>query len=307
MTPPLINKTDMDVTPIVTPFFDEATSTFSYVVQDSRSDACAIVDCVMNLDYPSGTISFDGADQIIDHITTRELTVEWILETHVHADHLSAAPYIQGRLGGKIAIGVNISVIQETFGAVFNIGPEFQRDGSEFDVLLNDGDEIQLGTITGHALYTPGHTPACMTFLFGDSAFIGDTMFMPDGGTARADFPGGDAATLHRSIQKILTLPATMRVFICHDYCPDGRAVACQTTIAEQRQSNIHVNSAIDEATFVAMRQKRDVTLGMPTLILPSLQVNMRAGHLPVAEPSGQVFLKLPINAFGEDLSKGSQ
>ena len=288
-----------DTRPKVTTFFDEATNTLSYVVRDPASKACAIIDSVMNLDYPSGSISFAGADQIIDYIADNNLELEWILETHVHADHLSAAPYIQQRLGGRIAIGFNISVVQETFAGVFNAEPEFARDGSQFDVLLRDGDSIQIGQMTGLAMHPPGHTPACMTYVLGDAVFVGDTLFMPDAGTARVDFPGGDARTLYASIQRILGLPADMRIFVCHDYLPDGRELEYETTVEAQLQANIHVHRGISESAFVEMRTARDATLGMPTLILPSLQVNMRAGHFPPADDSGKVFLKLPINAFG--------
>jgi glyoxylase-like metal-dependent hydrolase (beta-lactamase superfamily II) len=253
----------------------------------------------MNLDYPSGTISFTGADQIIAFITDNKLNLEWILETHVHADHLSAAPYIQRRLGGKIAIGFNIAVVQETFAPVFSAEPGFARDGSQFDVLLRDGDTIQIGQMAGTAMHTPGHTPACMTYVLGDAVFVGDTLFMPDGGTARADFPGGDAHVLYQSIQRILSLPQEMRIFVCHDYLPGGRELEYETTVAAELQSNIHVHRGISESAFVAMRTARDRTLGMPALILPSLQVNMRAGHFPPADASGRIFLKLPLNAFG--------
>jgi len=292
-------RVDVATRPEVTTFFDEPTNTLSYVVKDPASKACAVIDSVMDLDYPSGSISFGGADQIIAFITDNDLELEWILETHVHADHLSAAPYIQQRLGGKIAIGFNISVVQNTFGPIFAVGPGFARDGSQFDVLLRDGDTIQIGQLAGIAMHTPGHTPACMTYVFGDAVFVGDTLFMPDGGTARADFPGGDAGVLFRSIQRILALPGEMRIFVCHDYMPDGRALEYETTVSAEREANIHVHEGVSESAFVAMRTARDATLGMPTLILPSLQVNMRAGHFPPAEPNGQLYLKLPVNAFG--------
>jgi len=290
---------DASIRPEVTAFFDEPTNTLSYVVRDPASKACAVVDCVMDMDYPSGTISFAGADQIIAYIAEQQLELQWILETHVHADHLSAAPYIQQRLGGKIAIGSNISVVQQTFGDVFAAGPEFARDGSQFDQLLKDGDTLQVGQMNGCALHTPGHTPACMTYVFGDAIFVGDTLFMPDGGTARVDFPGGDAATLYQSIHRILSLPGEMRIFVCHDYLPNERELEYETSVATQLAENIHVNSRVGESSFVAMRETRDATLGMPTLILPALQVNMRAGHMPPANDRGQVFLKLPLNAFG--------
>jgi glyoxylase-like metal-dependent hydrolase (beta-lactamase superfamily II) len=290
---------DLATRPEVTPFFDEPTNTLSYVVKDPTSSACAVIDSVMDLDYPSGAIGFDGADQIIGFIRDNKLELEWILETHVHADHLSAAPYIQQRLGGKIAIGENISVVQQTFGEVFNAGPGFARDGSQFDVLLRDGDSIKIGKMNGCALHTPGHTPACMTYVLGDAVFVGDTLFMPDGGTARVDFPGGNASTLYESIHRILSLPEQMRIFVCHDYLPDGRELEFETTVAAELQDNIHIHRGISEAAFIEMRTARDATLGMPTLILPSLQVNMRAGHFPPAEDGEKMFLKLPINAFG--------
>ena len=287
------------VKPEVTPFFDEPTNTLSYVVKDPGSDACAIVDSVLNLDYPSGTISFEGADAIIEYIESNRLSVEWILETHVHADHLSAAPYVQQRLGGRIAIGQAISTVQETFGEIFCAGPGFARDGSQFDVLLADGDSIDIGSMSGRAIHTPGHTPACMTDVLGDAVFVGDTLFMPDGGTARADFPGGDARVLYRSIQRILSLPPEYRIFVCHDYLPNGRELELETTVAAQLNDNIHVHAGSTEDGFASMREKRDVTLGMPKLILPSLQVNMRAGHVPPPESGERFFLKLPLNAFG--------
>jgi len=292
---------DVSVLPEVTPFFDEPTNTLSYVVKDPATAACAIIDCVLDLDYPSGTISFGGADQIIAFIREQELELQWILETHVHADHLSAAPYIQKRLGGKIAIGAHIATVQQVFGEVFNAGPEFARDGSQFDYLLQDGDRITIGEMAGCALHTPGHTPACMTYVLGDAIFVGDTLFMPDAGTARVDFPGGDAATLYRSIRRILSLPPQMRIFVCHDYLPDGRELEYATTVGAELESNIHANRTITEATFVEMRNARDATLGMPTLILPSLQVNMRGGKMPPSADNGQVFLALPVNAFGGD------
>lgn len=301
MNQPAATRTEYAAQPEVTPFFDEPTNTLTYVVKDPASKACAVVDSVMDLDYPSGSISFGGGNQVIDYIRDNGLELEWILETHVHADHLSAAPYIRNRLGGKIAIGSNISVVQQTFGEVFNAGPEFARDGSQFDVLLSDGDSIQIGTMGGYAMHTPGHTPACMTFVLGDAAFVGDTLFMPDGGTARVDFPGGDAGTLYDSIQRILSLPEDFRIFVCHDYLPDGRELEYETSVAAELESNIHVRRGITQAAFADMRTARDKTLGMPALILPSLQVNMRAGCMPPADDNGQVFFKLPINVFGGD------
>ena len=305
MTQPADASIDASIRPDVTAFFDEPTNTLSYVVRDPASRACAVVDCVMDMDYPSGTISFAGADQLIAYITEQQLELQWILETHVHADHLSAAPYIQQRLGGKIAIGSNIAVVQQTFGDIFAAGPEFARDGSQFDQLLQDGDTLKVGQMNACALHTPGHTPACMTYVFGDAIFVGDTLFMPDGGTARVDFPGGDAATLYQSIHRILSLPGEMRIFVCHDYLPNERELEYETSVAMQLAENIHVNRRVGESSFVAMREARDATLGMPTLILPALQVNMRAGHMPPANDRGQVFLKLPLNAFGgADISK---
>ncbi len=291
-------KTDHLQQPEVTPFFDKETNTFSYVVKDPASDACAIIDSVLNFDYASGSTGYDGANEIIQYVRHHQLKVEWLIETHVHADHLSAAPYIQQTLGGKLGIGEHIITVQNTFGKIFNAGSDFERDGSQFDCLFKDGDSYQIGNLDAYAIHTPGHTPACMTHVIGDSAFVGDTLFMPDAGTARADFPGGDARTLYRSIQKVLSLPEQTRLFMCHDYCPAGRQVEYETTVEEQCQRNIHIKSSIDEDTFVKIREARDKTLGMPLLILPSLQVNMRAGHFPAPESNNMVYLKLPINAF---------
>ena len=288
----------------VTHFFDEPSNTLSYVVKDPQSNACAIIDSVLNLDYPSGSISYEAADAIIEHVREHALEVEWILETHVHADHLSAAPYLKQQLGGKVAIGSAITIVQGVFGEVFNAESGFKRDGSQFDVLLGDGDHIAIGSLEGYAMHTPGHTPACMSYVFADAVFVGDTLFMPDYGTARCDFPGGDAGTLFQSVRRILELPGSTRVFVCHDYLPNGRPMAFETTVAEERSKNIHVHDGVSEAEFVAMREARDATLGMPRLILPSLQVNMRAGHLPPPESGQRFFLKLPLNAFGgADLS----
>jgi glyoxylase-like metal-dependent hydrolase (beta-lactamase superfamily II) len=289
---------DLSVKPEVTAFFDAPTNTISYVVKDPASSACAVVDSVMDIDYAAGRITYDSADAIITHIRDHGLKLEWLIETHVHADHLSAAPYIQGKLGGKIGIGEQITVVQEVFGKVFNEGTEFRRDGSQFDRLFKDGDSYSIGGLRAFALHTPGHTPACMTHVIGDAAFVGDTLFMPDGGSARADFPGGDARTLFRSMRRILELPPQTRLFMCHDYGPNGREIRWESTVAEERAHNIHVKDGMTEDAFVAMREARDKTLGMPRLILPSLQVNMRAGALPPAEPNGRVFLKLPVNAL---------
>ncbi|NKI59508.1 MBL fold metallo-hydrolase [Labrenzia sp. PO1] len=289
---------DMGVKPDVTPFFDPATNTISYVVKDPASNACAVVDSVMDIDYAAGRITYDHADQIIAYIREKDLKLEWLIETHVHADHLSAAPYIQQKLGGKLGIGDKITVVQETFGKVFNEGTEFQRDGSQFDCLFRDGDVYQIGELTAFAMYTPGHTPACMVHVMGDAAFVGDTLFMPDGGSARADFPGGDAATLYDSIQKVLALPDDMRLFMCHDYGPNGRDIQWETTVGAEKEHNIHVGGGKTKEEFVKFRTERDAQLDMPKLIIPSLQVNMRAGKLPPADESGKTFLKVPVNGL---------
>jgi glyoxylase-like metal-dependent hydrolase (beta-lactamase superfamily II) len=286
------------VKPDVTGFLDPDSSTISYVVKDPASSACAIVDPVLDIDYAAGRLSTRSADVIVAHVRDRGLRVDWLIETHVHADHLSAAPYLQQTLGGKIGIGERITVVQDTFGKVFNEGTEFRRDGSQFDRLFRDGDAYMIGGLRVFAMHTPGHTPACMTHVIGDAAFVGDTLFMPDGGSARADFPGGDARTLFRSMRRILELPPQTRLFMCHDYGPNGREIRWESTVAEERAHNIHVKDGMTEDAFVAMREARDKTLGMPRLILPSLQVNMRAGALPPAEPNGRVFLKLPVNAL---------
>ena len=290
-------QADTSVKPQVASFFDEETATFSYVVKDPASSACAVIDSVANLNYPSGTLSYEAADRIVEHVREQGLTVEWIIETHAHADHLSAAPYIQEKLGGRIAIGEKILLVQKLFGKLFNEGADFARDGSQFDHLFKDGDSYRIGGMTAHAVHTPGHTPACMTHVIGDAAFVGDTLFMPDGGTARADFPGGDARTLYRSIHKVLSLPGDTRLFMCHDY-PTEREVECQTSVAEERRHNIHVHEGVSEDEYVKMREARDASLEMPRLILPSLQVNIRAGHLPPPEDNGRVYLKIPVNAF---------
>lgn len=283
----------------VTAFFHESSNTFSYVVRDPASSACAILDSVLDFDYAAGRTAAGSADAIIAFIQREALEVEWILETHVHADHLSAAPYLQQRLGGKIGIGARITEVQETFGKVFNAGTRFTRDGSQFDRLFEDGDTLRIGGLVGNVLHTPGHTPACLTYVVGDAAFVGDTLFMPDYGTARCDFPGGDARTLYRSIQKVLALPDETRLFLCHDYKAPGRDDYChQTSVAEQRAANIHVHDGIDEESFVHLRTERDARLDMPRLILPAVQINMRAGQLPPSEDNGQIYLKVPINLF---------
>jgi glyoxylase-like metal-dependent hydrolase (beta-lactamase superfamily II) len=287
----------MDQHPDVEGFFDPATNTISYIVSDPESGACAVIDSVMDIDYAAGRITFDHADRLIARIRDRGLRLDWIIETHVHADHLSAAPYIQDQLGGRIGIGEQITTVQDTFGKIFNEGTEFQRDGSQFDRLFSDGDSYRIGSLTAVALHTPGHTPACMTHVIGDAAFVGDTLFMPDSGSARADFPGGDAGALYDSIQKVLSLPDAMRLFMCHDYAPGGREIAWETTVAEEKASNIHVGQGRTRAEFVAFRTQRDATLAMPRLIIPSLQVNMRAGEIPT-DASGRPMLKVPVNGL---------
>lgn len=285
--------------PTVHAFFDEPTNTISYVVSDETTKRCAIVDSVLDYDPASGRTKRESADEIIAYVKEQDLSVDWILETHVHADHLSAAPYLKEHLGGKLAIGSNIRTVQDIFGKVFNAGTEFERDGSQFDHLFEDGDTFKIGEIEARAIHTPGHTPACMTYVIGDAAFVGDTLFMPDYGTARTDFPGGDARTLYQSIQKVLSLPPETRLFMCHDYKAPGRdEYKWETTVAEERAHNIHVNEGITEDDFVNMRETRDATLSMPTLILPSVQVNMRAGEMPPPEDNGQRYLKIPIDGI---------
>ncbi|MCF6316598.1 MAG: MBL fold metallo-hydrolase [Marinosulfonomonas sp.] len=287
---------NMTVTPEVTPFFDKGSNTFSYVVKDPGSNACAVVDSVMDIDYAAGRLSHEHADIIIRFIQQNDLKLELQIETHVHADHLSAAPYIQGKLGGKITIGEGITIVQDTFGKVFNEGTGFQRDGSQFDVLFADGDTYRIGTMQAVAIHTPGHTPACMTHVMGNVAFVGDTLFMPDGGSARADFPGGDAGELYDSVQKVLALPDDMRLMMCHDYGPGGRDILHETTVAAQKADNIHFGGGTSRADFVKLREERDATLAMPRLIIPSLQVNMRAGDLPPVDDDGNAYFKVPIN-----------
>ena len=285
--------------PNVEAFFDPTTFTYSYVVTDPESKRCAIVDSVLDYDPAAGRTSHHSADRLIEYVQDNQLQVDWLLETHVHADHLSAAPYLKRELGGQLAIGEHITTVQNTFGKLFNAGTEFATDGRQFDRLFKDGDCFQIGTIEARAIHTPGHTPACMTYLIGNAAFVGDTLFMPDYGTARCDFPGGDARTLFQSIRKLFELPDTTQLFMCHDYKAPGRDdFRNQTTIAEEREHNVHVHEGIDEAAFVAMRSARDATLGMPTLILPSVQVNMRAGQLPPAEDNGTRYLKIPLDVL---------
>ena len=283
--------------PEVTAFFDAQTNTISYIVKEPSGNACAVIDSVMNMDYAAGRITFESADDIIKTIKDRGLELQWIIETHVHADHLSAAPYLQEKLGGKIGISEKIIQVQETFGKIFNEGTAFQRDGSQFDALFEDGDSYHVGQMQASVIATPGHTPACMVHVMEDTAFVGDTLFMPDGGSARADFPGGDAGILYDSIQKVLSLPDETRLFMCHDYGPNGRDIQWETTVAEERAFNIHVGGGATREAFVKMRTERDATLVMPKLIIPALQVNMRAGEVPT-DDEGRLSLKVPINSL---------
>ncbi|MDI1297336.1 MAG: MBL fold metallo-hydrolase [bacterium] len=285
--------------PTVQSFFDNATFTASYVVHDPATMRAAIIDSILDYDPAAGRTSFSSADAIIAYVEEKGLAIDWLLETHAHADHLSAAPYLQQKLGGQIAIGRAILAVQKVFGTLFNAGTEFARDGSQFDRLFDDGDMFAIGSIPAMALHVPGHTPADLAYVIGDAAFVGDTLFMPDYGTARADFPGGDARTLYRSIRRLLTLPGETRLFLCHDYKAPGRdQFVWETTIAHQRTANVHVHDGVDEDAFVAMREARDATLDMPRLILPSIQVNMRGGHLPDAEANGVRYLKIPLDAL---------
>ena len=285
------------MSPEITAFFDGTTNTISYVVRDPEGSACAIIDSVLDFDYASGRTDTKSADEIIDFVRREGLDVQWLLETHVHADHLSAAPYLQEELGGKIGIGDKIRVVQDTFGKVFNEGTEFQRDGSQFDCLFEEGDSFHIGQMRGDVLHTPGHTPACMTYVIGDAAFVGDTLFMPDFGTARCDFPGGSSEALYASIQKILSLPDETRIFVGHDYKAPGRdEFAWESTVGVQKARNVHVGAGCNKESFVRMRDARDATLPMPKLIVPSLQVNMRAGKMPPEDDEGNVFLKVPVN-----------
>ncbi|PLS20065.1 MBL fold metallo-hydrolase [Neptunicoccus cionae] len=288
---------NMDVKPEVSAHFDAESNTVSYIVKDPASEHCAIIDSVMDIDYAAGRITYDHADALIAEITSRGLTLDWIIETHVHADHLSAAPYIQEKLGGKVGVGEKIMEVQETFGKIFNEGTAFQRDGSQFDALFRDGDTYQIGTMQAFAIYTPGHTPACMVHVIGNATFTGDTLFMPDGGSARADFPGGDAGQLYDSIQKVLALPDEMRLFICHDYGPNGRDIKWETTVGEEKIHNIHVGGGKTREEFIKFRTERDAQLAMPKLIIPSLQVNMRAGVMPT-DDDGNPVLKVPVNGL---------
>ena len=283
--------------PDITSFFDEATNTISYIVCDPNGSSCAIIDSVLDFDFASGRTDTRSADKLINFVKENKLDVQWLLESHVHADHLSAAPYIQMEVGGKIGIGSHITDVQETFGKIFNEGTEFQRDGSQFDKLFVEGDTFHIGQLRGDVLHTPGHTPACMTYVIGDAAFVGDTLFMPDFGTARCDFPGGSSENLFSSIQKILSLPDATRIFVGHDYKAPGREhYAWETTVGEQKKKNIHIKSGKSKEDFVKLRDERDAKLAMPKLIIPSLQINMRAGNMPEPDEQGDVFLKVPIN-----------
>ena len=286
-----------NLNPEVFDFFDEKTNAASYIVKDPSSSKCAIIDSVLDFDVTSGSIKTDFADQLAKKVSELKLEVDWVIETHVHADHLSAAPYLAKKFSAKIAIGSNIDVVQKLFGKIFNAGTEFQMDGSQFDVLFEEGDTFEIGNMVAEVLNTPGHTPACVTYVIGNAAFIGDTLFMPDFGTARADFPGGSAMDLYNSIQKILSLPTKTRLFLCHDYKAPGREEFCwETTVGDQKSKNVHVGGGKSESEFVKFRTERDKKLGMPKLILPSIQVNMRAGHLPPKEDDGEHYLKIPIN-----------
>jgi glyoxylase-like metal-dependent hydrolase (beta-lactamase superfamily II) len=282
--------------PEVNSFFHEESNTIAHVVQEPGGRRCAVIDAALDFDQAAGRTRTAFADQIVAFVRGRALEVDWILETHAHADHLSAAPYLKQQLGGRIGIGEHITDVQKLFRDLFNVEKTFNTDGSQFDHLFREGERFTVGALEGDVLYTPGHTPACITYVIGDAAFVGDTLFMPDGGTARADFPGGDAATLYRSIEKILALPPETRLFVCHDYGPGGRAIAWQTTVAQQRTKNIHVRAGVNEAEFVKLRTERDKTLAVPQLLIPSIQVNMRAGEMPPPEDNGVSYIKIPLN-----------
>lgn len=285
-------------TPHVHGIFDPATWTVTYVVHAGPGSSCAIVDSVLDYDPKSGRTRTTTADKVIDYVMAQELKLQWILETHAHADHLSAAPYLKQKLGGKTGIGDQITRVQKVFKGIFNLEPEFRSDGSQFDALLKNEEEFRIGDLTARVMAVPGHTPACVAYQVGDAVFVGDTLFMPDVGTARCDFPGGDARTLYASVHKLLSLPPETRLFMCHDYPPNDRAVAFETSVAEQRAKNIHVHDGISEAQFVEMRARRDATLEMPVLILPAVQINIRAGELPPKEANGIAYAKIPLNAL---------
>ncbi len=284
--------------PSIKAFFDQGTWTFTYVVYEKPNTPCVVIDSVLNYDAKSGRTSTTSADEVITFIRDQGLQLQWILETHAHADHLSAAPYIQKKLGGKIAIGSQIPEVQKVFKGLFNLEPEFKVDGSQFDELIIEGRDLQFGNLSIHPLFVPGHTPACMAYVIGDAIFVGDTLFMPDVGTARCDFPGGSANNLYTSIQKILSYPDNTRLLMCHDYPPSDRPVAYESTVAQQKKENIHIHDGITEEQFVEMRTKRDQTLQMPVLLLPSIQINVRAGHLPPAESNGKCYLKIPLDVL---------
>lgn len=286
---------DPSVKPEVHPYFDEATNTITYIVVDPGTGKCAIIDSVLDIDYAAGKISYTSAGNLIDEVRKGGWELQWIVESHVHADHLSAAPHIQSQLGGKMGISENITVVQDTFGKIFNEGTEFQRDGSQFDQLFADGDSYSIGSMTAYVMNTPGHTPACTTHVIGNCAFVGDALFMPDSGSGRADFPGGDARELYRSIQRVLQLPDEMRLFMCHDYGKGGREILWETTVQEQKENNVHIRNGVTEDEYVTMREERDAELNAPKLIIPSLQVNMRGGEIPV-DQDGRPVLKVPLN-----------
>ena len=290
--------TSSSLKPIVHGIFDKATWTITYIVHQGIGTACAVIDSVLNYDPKSGRTTTTSAEKVVDYVKANQLQVEWILETHAHADHVSAAPFLKKQLGGKMAIGDHITEVQKVFKGIFNLESTFKQDGSQFDHLLASDEEFKVGELVGKVLFVPGHTPACVAYQFGDAVFVGDTMFMPDVGTARCDFPGGDARSLYASTRRILSLPNETRLFMCHDYPPTERPIAFETTVAEQRAKNIHVHDGITESQFVEMRTKRDATLEMPVLILPAVQINIRAGELPPKEANGISYLKIPINAL---------
>jgi len=290
--------TSSSLKPIVHGIFDKATWTITYIVHQGIGTACAVIDSVLNYDPKSGRTTTTSAEKVVDYVKANQLQVEWILETHAHADHVSAAPFLKKQLGGKMAIGDHITEVQKVFKGIFNLESTFKQDGSQFDHLLASDEEFKVGELVGKVLFVPGHTPACVAYQFGDAVFVGDTMFMPDVGTARCDFPGGDARSLYASTRRILSLPNETRLFMCHDYPPTERPIAFETTVAEQRAKNIHVHDGITEVEFVEMRTKRDATLEMPVLILPAVQINIRAGELPPKEANGISYLKIPINAL---------
>ena len=294
---PLSFEYDGTSKPEVKPYFDDQTNTISYIVVDNATGKCAVIDSVLDIDYAAGRITYKNADKLIAAIEEGGWDIEWIIETHVHADHLSAAPYLQEKLGGKLGISAKIIEVQDTFGKIFNEGTEFQRDGSQFDQLFNDGDSYQIGNLTGHVIHTPGHTPACTTHIIGNCAFVGDTMFMPDSGSGRADFPGGNARELYRSMKRVLQLPDDTRLFMCHDYGKGGREIRWETTVQEEKSDNIHLQEGTTEDEFVTLREERDATLSAPKLIIPSLQVNMRAGEIP-RDDEGNPVLKVPLNGL---------